>query len=407
MIGEAWWAIIAILALISVVMRQSQLFLMTLLLAIVGGASYLWTKYCLAGVSYRRRFGATRLFYGEETDLDVEITNAKPLPLAWLRADDGFPEDVKLLNGRLRYSHLPRRRRLVNLLSLRWYEMVTRHYRLKAVQRGAWEFGPLELESGDIFGLALKAKQLPETETLIVYPKIVPITDLGLPARHPFGDYKTTHRLIEDPLRLMGSREYQQGDSPRHIHWKASARQQTLQTKVFDPSASRPLAIFLNINTFRFPWEGLDQELQELAITVAASIAHYAWEERYQLGLYVNSVAKPAAQRIRLRPSSHPTQLNRVLEALARTVDYGRWPISRLLDLEAGNLPYGTTIVVITPLIDDELKKTLLNVKRREHAVTLIAIGDAQLDVSLPGVTYYHIGRKEAWHELAALEFAA
>ena len=38
------------------------------------------------------------------------------------------------------------RRLLVNLLSLRWYERVTRHYRLRAVQRGAWRVGPVELD---------------------------------------------------------------------------------------------------------------------------------------------------------------------------------------------------------------------------------------------------------------------
>jgi len=35
--------------------------------------------------------------------------------------------------------------------------------------------------------------------------------------------------------------------------------------------------------------------LQELAITAAASIARYAWENGYHVGLYVNSVVQPAA----------------------------------------------------------------------------------------------------------------
>jgi uncharacterized protein (DUF58 family) len=288
--GGFWWSLIVLLALSSVILRHNLLFLMSLLLALLGGVSLVWTRYCLAGVGYRRRFASARLFYGEETDLYVEMINAKPLPLAWLQAEDEFPADVELLTGQLRYHYLPGRRRLVNLLSLRWYERVTRHYRVRGGQRGAWQFGPAELKSGDLFGFANRREQVAETQTLLVYPKMVPLTALGLSARRPFGDFKVSRRMLEDPLRLRGTREYAPGDSFRHIHWKATARRRELQTKVFEPSATRPLAIFLNINTFEYLQEGQDPIVEELAITTAASIARYGWEAGYQVGLYVNSV---------------------------------------------------------------------------------------------------------------------
>jgi uncharacterized protein (DUF58 family) len=404
--GRAWWSIVGLLALLSVVLRHNLLFLMSLLMALFGGATWLWNRYCLAGVSYQRRFGSIRLFYGEETDLYVEIVNAKPLPLAWLRIEDEYPAEVKLLAVRLYYSYRPKRRLLVNLLSLRWYERVTRHYRLRGTQRGAWKFGPVEIESGDIFGLASRRDTCPETQTLLVYPKVVPLTTLGLPARHPFGDFKTPRRVIEDPIRLMGVREYAPGDSFRHIHWKATAHRRELQTKVFEPSAARPLAIFLNINTFEYIYEGLDRTLQELAITAAASIARYAWENGYHIGLYVNSVVQPGGYRIRIQPGNHPDQLIRVFEALARMVDYGRWPIEMVLQVEANSLRYGTTIVVVSPIVNDHLRKTLVDLRRREYGVTLVALGQGRLDTPLLGVQYYYIGGREVWHELAALELA-
>jgi uncharacterized protein (DUF58 family) len=404
--GRAWWSIIGLLVLLSVILRHNLLFLMSLLLALLGGATLLWTRYCLAGMSYRRRFSSPRLFYGEETDLYVEIVNAKPLPLAWLRIEDEYPAEVKLLTSRLYYSYRPGRRLLVNLLSLRWYERVTRHYRLRGTHRGAWKFGPVELKSGDIFGLATRRETWQETQTLLVYPKVVPITALGLPARHPFGDFKTPRRVMEDPIRLMGVREYAPGDSFRHIHWKATAHRRELQTKVFEPSAARPLAIFLNINTFEYIYEGIDSLLQELAITAAASIARYAWENGYHIGLYVNSVVQPGGYRIRIQPGNHPDQLIRVFEALARAVDYGRWPIETVLQVEADGLRYGTTIVVVSPIVNDHLRKTLVDLRRRECGVVLVALGKGRLDTPLPGVQYYYIGGREVWHGLEALELA-
>ena len=401
-----WWWLVALLVVLGLALRHNLLFLMSLLMALAGGASWLWTRFCLAGVTYRRRFGARRLFYGDETGLSLEVVNAKPLPLAWLRVEDEFPAELELLNAPLSASHLPGRRLLVNLLSLRWYERVTRHYRLRAGQRGAMVLGPAVVTSGDIFGQDVRHQTLLETDTLLVYPKMVPLTALGLPARHPFGDLRTPRRVVEDPLRLMGAREYRPGDSYRHIHWKASAHRQALQTKVFDPSATRPLAIFLNVNTFEFIYEGLDRELQEFAITAAASIARFACEEGHPTGLYVNSVTWPGGQRIRIRPNAHPDQLARILEALARVVMYGRWPIDAVVALESPTLRYGTTVVVVTPRINDRLRRALADLPRHGLAATLVALGDARLDAPLPGVSYHHIGGREVWHGLQSLALA-
>jgi len=402
--GRIWWVVVALVAAIGAIQVNRLLLLMSLLLALTGGASYLWARYCLAGVSYRRRFSSARVFYGEETDLFLETVNAKPLPLAWLRTSDGFPADVKLLTGTLNRTLNPRRRLLVNTLSMRWYERVTRRYRLRGVKRGAWEFGPAQIASGDIFGLSVKREALEGTSTLVVYPKIVPISALGLPTLHPFGNFRTPQRLIDDPIRLIGARDYVRGDSFRRIHWKATARRRALQTKVLDPSASRPLAIFLNVRTSRQIL--VNRDVLELAITTAASIARWGWEEGCPIGLYVNSILQSSRERIRIPPMTHPDRLNWILEALARVDILGPWSIATILQQEADALAYGSSVVVISALLDDRLKRTLVDLRRREHGVTLIALGDAQVDQPLPGVRSFHIGGGEVWHELEALELA-
>jgi len=405
-----WWWLVGFLFLASIVLHQNVLFLMSLLLALVGGTSFLWARYCLVGVSYQRRFGSLYLFQGEETTLDIEITNAKPLPLPWLRAEDEFPDQVTVIHGALTPSSRAGRREMVTMLSLRWYERVTRHYRLRAVKRGAWSFGPLSISAEDIFGFTLKSTTMPGVQTLVVYPKIVPVTALGLPAQHPFGDFRTPLRVIEDPIRLMGTRDYAPGDNFRHIHWKATARQGTLQTKVFEPSASRPLAIFLNVNTFEHVWEGIDSQVQEMAITAAASIARFGWDQGSPIGLYANSIVFPGGDRIRIPPGTHSDQLIWVLEALAKVVEYGRWPVEAVMQVEAGALPYGTTAVVITAVVNDALLRTLMDLRRREHGVVLVTLGKAQVEAPPPGVVYYHIDRQsggqEDGRELEALQLA-
>lgn len=403
------YIVIGALLLISVWMRNEVLFLITILLGLVAAASQLWARYCLVGVNYRRHFGSTRLYLGEETELAIEIVNAKPLPLPWLRADDTVPGGLSIASQQVEEQERPEgiRRQLVNVLSLRWYERVIRRYRLRGEQRGAWSFDHVQLRSGDIFGFNIQRSVLEMTDTVIVYPRIVPVTALGLPARHPLGDFRSPRRVIEDPLRMMGVREYAQGDNFRHIHWKATARRQELQTKVFEPSASRPVALFLNVNTTEMFYQGYDWELREYAITVAASLARHLWTEGHPLGLYCNALTPGSTQHIRLRPRAHPGQLEEILTALARIDEgWGRWPLERLLQLEANRLPYGATVVVVTAVLNTRLAQTISDLRRREFGLMLITLGDAKLRAPIPNLHVHHIDKDEAWHEVAALELA-
>jgi uncharacterized protein (DUF58 family) len=400
------WGLLALL-LLSVLLRSAPLFLLTLLLGLIAGAALLWLRVCLAGVSYTRHFERTRLFHGDEIALDIEIVNAKPLPLAWLRAEDELPKALQISPARLTHSHRPERLRLINLISLRWYERVTRHYRVTALRRGAWTFGPARLLSGDMFGFDVREEEVAHIDTLLVYPRIAPLTALGLPSDRPFGEFRAMRQLAEDPLRLNGARDYVSGDSMRYVHWKATARRNSLQTKTFDASANRPLALFLNINTHEHAWEGYDPDLQEYAITATASLAHWAWEQGQAVGLFANTVMQPGARIVRIRPAGHRDQLTLIFEALARIIPFGRWPLEESLRYEGPHLPYGTTIVVITALLTEPLRRTLLYLHDRGFALALVTLGGAGNAPLIPGVRRYHIGGHAEWDALTSLHLSA
>lgn len=414
------WIAISILILLSVILRQRLLFLISLILLMLAGASYLWARYCLAGVTYTRQFDQRRLFHGDDVAMEIEIVNAKPLPLPWLRIDDEFPLSMHPQDDspvELRQSSVFARRRLVNVLSMRWYERVLRRYQLKGARRGMWHFGPAQIRSGDIFGFDIRRHTHEPIDSLLVYPKVVPVHQLGLPPGHPFGDFGSRRRIIQDPLRLMGTRAYAPGDSYRHIHWKATARRQTLQTKVFEPSATRPVAIFLNLKTVSGLDVGHDFQLMEFAISAAASIARHVWEESQPVGLFANALVlgnnidevsgkRATVGRVRIAPRSHPEQLQRILEALARLDGRGRWPISNLLQAESGGLAFGTTVAIISAVMDNPLRATLSHLNRKGFRVVLISLGEGKLEKLLPGVIEYYIGSHEEWHNLEEIKSA-
>ncbi len=404
--NRGWWLLLIILFVVSVTLRLNLLLLVTFLMGLLLGAAWLWQKYSLDALTYVRRFDKTRLFYGETTELFLQVTNAKPLPLPWLRAEDEFASALEVTPEKAVYSFRSGRRILHNMLSLRWYERVTRRFAVQGTQRGAWRFGPTTLVTGDLFGFTTRHMELRQTDTILVYPKLLSLSEMGIPAQRPFGDLKTDRRLVEDPLRLMGARPYVSGDSYRHIHWKATSHRQSLQTKVFEPSASRPLAVFVNVNTSLYLIEGLDYELREYAISAAASIAQWAYDNGHPIGMYVNAVMQPGGLRLRIRPGQGANQLTDILESLARISGYGRWPLADLLMEESRHLPYGTSIVAVTAVVSDEMKHVLMDLTQRGSTATLVTLGPRDVGILPAGVRTYPIGGRKEWRELATLAVA-
>ena len=408
--GRTGWMAAVLILLVALITRNSLIFTMALIMGLLGTVVWLWSRYSLSEVTYRRRFGVDRLFFGEQTELLLEVTNAKPLPLAWLRCEDEIPVALGLAPDERASHYHPSRRVLFNIFSLGLYQRVIRRYTVTGLQRGAWKYGPVKLVCGDIFGFRSQRKEFADTSLLLVYPRLYSLPELGLDSRHPFGDYQSRNRLVDDPLRLSGVREYLPGDNFRHIHWKATARRQELQTKLFEPSASRPLAIFINIRTFNHRFEGIDPDLREFGISVGASLARWAQLRGEAFGVYANGLMQ-AGRRVRIAPSAHPQQLMRVLEALAHCGGVPHTTIERVLQLEADHLRNGTSVVLISATLPESLCRVLADLQRRGFAITLLGIGGLTLERAIPGVAFQTLSQQalselplEAEAEIAELE---
>ncbi len=375
MLSRPFLAGLGLLFILSLVLKSPLLFLLTVLLTFVAGAAWVWDRYCLSGVKYARTLAARSLFAGESTDLAVEIVNAKPLPLAWLKTQDEFPEAVIVNKGTLGPSGQSDRRLLTNIFSPRWYERVRRHYQIQARRRGVFQFGPVRLTSGDIFGFRARQVEQAQPHTLTVYPKIVPMDQLHLQPARPLGDEATHRRILTDPLKLAGVRDYVPGDSVRHIHWKATARRGSLQTKLFDPSAAQQLGVCLNLQSLETAYGGLFADDLETAIVVAASLAHAALEARVPVGMLSNGTLRDAQGLAWLPASRHGEHELRLLELLAQITYFTHIHFEQLLRAEAGRFAYGATLVIVSTLYTEGIVAQLLNLRRLGHPVALILVG--------------------------------
>ncbi len=391
MFNDTWIALALFIIIIGLVAHQGGLLVIAALLLTVLPVAWLWNRYALSGVQYERTLSEKRAFIGETVELTVRIVNRKLLPLSWLHVEDDFPTAVQIDDNELETTSQSERGYLCNLLAMRWYERVSRRYRLHCGQRGYFQLGPAHLQSGDIFGLFSAKATAPHLDWLIVYPQIWPIEALGLPPKDPFGEVKARQRIFEDPSRTIGVRDHQPQDSFRHIHWKATARHQELQSKVYEPSTSHNLVIFLNVATFAKHWEGTRPALLERTISTAASVASYGIERRYIVGLVANGSLPHSDQPIKVLPSRNPRQLTRILEMLAAVHPLATVSFERLLTAESPKLPWGATLVVVTAVTTEELMVTLLRLREAGRRLVLISLADEPPARVPDGILTYHL----------------
>jgi len=391
MFNENWVALALFAIVLGLLLHQNDLLSMSALVLTVALAGWSWNHFCLRGISYKRSFSERRAFLGETIDFTLRVTNTKWLPVAWLRIEDEYPLPVTLVEGDVQPSTKADVGLLCNLMSLRWWEKVRWCYRLRCDRRGFYPFGPAHLQSGDLFGLFSSLAVRPAVDWLIVYPAVKPLEAIALPSKEPFGEVRSRLRIFEDPSRAVGIRDYQQEDAFKHIHWKATARRQDLQVKVYEPTTSFQLVLFLNMATLPKYWQGVIPELLEQAISVTASIASYATDKRFQVGLVANGCWPESDQPLKVLPSRSPDQLTRILEALAAVSALPTISVEDLLNRESTHLAWGAALIVVTAVVTEDLMAAMTRLQSAGRRMVLVRLDDKPLPCETGGIAVHRV----------------
>lgn len=379
---------------------------------------YAWSRWYtprgLQRLEVRRRF-PERAFYGEQVDVTLEITNRNRLPLPWLQLHESIA--VQLRAG-------PVMRRVLSLGGRKTADCT---YTIAGRWRGYYRLGPLRLETGDLFGLFPAQTGHLAADYFTVYPRIIPLSQLGLPSRLPFGTIASRQRLFEDPARPMGVRHFRSGDSLRQINWKVSAHTQELMVRTLEPAISLETAVLLNLHSGDYERRSRLNTV-EWAIEVAASLAVHLVNRRQPVGFMTNGVdplqgttaaastfdeesgrlrmqrpfGDQVGQRTLTLPSIIPprngrTHLMKILERLARiesddTISFNQWAPNACL-----HLSWGVTILAITAAGDEATCHTLHRLVRSGFNPILIVVepdrnfGHVRQRAQRLGFAAYHV----------------
>ena len=395
MLGRKWFLITFVLLIASLIVKQPALLVITLLFFLTSGIARLWSRYSLQRLDYKRELSGQRVFFGDTITMDISLSNSKFLPLPWINVEEEVPEEVVFLKGKTieGSSDKPYRSIFSGFFSMSWYHRLTRRYPIQCLKRGVFTFGPGRVNSGDPFGFFRNTLPIEQEDRLIVYPRIVPLELLNIPSRHPFGDLRIKRHLFEDPVQVMTTRDYINGDPMKRIHWKASARLQRLQSRVFEHTTTMDMALFLDTRTIprEYYWNEVATDLLETAVITATAIADRCIKDGYKVGLYANELYFNSTHLLEIPPSENTGQFKDILEALAHIRGIPFITIDKLLSREARQLSWETTIVLITAVLTDENIATLRHFRRAGRRISLVLIGKDAHTVRLNGITVYNV----------------
>lgn len=148
---------------------------------------------------------------------------------------------------------------------------VTVSYQLPTSVRGVIELGPLEAEVSDPLGLLRRTRVVAGSDHVTVAPRA---HSLAMPqlGSGPLGRHLLAQARRLGPGEFHSLREYVDGDEPRSIHWRASARGESILVKQHAVEGLRRMLVVLDSD----PASYADPASFERAITVAASLVHSA-----------------------------------------------------------------------------------------------------------------------------------
>lgn len=340
-----------------------------------------WTRWVARRVEVERLY-TDRAFTGDSVTVRLLVRNTGLLPLPWLEMSESVPLD-------LREEPFP-----TQVFSLSSHGRKDFAYQLYCRRRGYYRLGPMRFSTGDLLGVDERVLHAEEPRALVVYPRIVPLDRLGLPTSSALVTRPARTPLFEDPSRVLGVRAYVPGDSPRRIHWSASARTGELVVKQYQPAIAREMLICLDLDPHGyedFRW----REAIENAIVVAASLANHAITREGQpagLAAIGRDPLIDSEASFTLAPGGERGHLIALLEVLARIQPSSSHQFVDLLRGQGARLRWGSTVVVITGRLSEDLAHTVLYLKRSGRAVALILVQPEHLrEAVAPGVPTYHL----------------
>mgnify|MGYP001116006015 CR=1 FL=1 len=313
--------------------------------------NYLYAYFSIRGIVIKRSSRGLRHEVGDFFEENFELFNKSLIWVIWLELIDhsGISAHEK--------------ERIFSLIAPKKIRTYITYSLLS--KRGAFKLGPMEIFSGDPFGIFSVSRKIKGKDTLVVLPYVVDINRFVYLPGYLMGGNILRKTSIEATPYAAGIREYLPGDPLNRIHWPTTVKRGKLMVKEFDRDPQMNAWIFLDAQK-EVHVERINQQIEydanslwflrkkhqfslprstmEYAVSISASIIKFYLKHKYAAGLAITG------RKINLIPAEKgDRQLGKLLEALAFVKCNGNIPLVSLIEWQVKNIPRGSMIVLVTP----------------------------------------------------------
>ncbi|MGD2216646.1 MAG: DUF58 domain-containing protein [Gemmatimonadales bacterium] len=329
-----------------------------ILLVGLGGAlltSYLWARSLSEGLRLTRemRFGWAQV--GDRVEERFTLLNDNPLPALWVEVVD---------HSTMPGYHNHRVAILGGQDSTRW--------RTKGIctQRGLFTLGPTSLSTGDPLGIFTAELDYPGSIPFMVMPPVVSLPSIDVASGGRAGEGRPRLNAPERTASAATVREYLPGDSPRWIHWRTSARRESLYVRLFEGVPAGDWWILLDMNQRVQVGQGLDAT-EEHGVILAASLADRGLRSGKAVGLVTHG-----EELVWLSPRGGEGRRWEILRALA-LIGPGECPLSEGLTQIGPAFGRYASLVIITPDLRSQWVEALVPLIRQDIIPTVLLLDRA------------------------------
>jgi uncharacterized protein (DUF58 family) len=317
--------IACVLLLVSFYQETYWLIFLACFLVVLSRMSLYYLNHVSDQLVFDNRKETIRLSVGEETTLTLKLSQLSRLPIF-----RGIVElKLESIVEGVGIPSFPSESNVVFTIPihLKGKETLQIPLPLKAVTRGATRIKSINITIQNFFGygfVELSYNPFIHKELIIhPIPISVPQTE-KLFATKAQGEFPTQSSMHEHLLSPIGTRDYVYSDSFSRIHWKASAKTQTLQTKVFEKTAHYSWTFIINLRVPNMPnyHLGVVENLESI-ISNVAYMAQFATKKGIEFELFLNLRMASEAAVYHLPKGGGTKQLGKLLDLLARLNERG------------------------------------------------------------------------------------
>lgn len=239
-------------------------------------------------------------------------------------------------------------------------------------KRGYCNVGEIELIVQDIYKIYKFKKKILNKKSLLVYPKIIPLSSFKIASAGYLGEFIALDGQLDDKTMMNSLREYVHGDNLKSIHWKLTAKKAQPIVKLYDKISDSKVLIFIDnsVNSYK---DDIEERLEDKMVDIALSIIDYYFNKNIDFKLFYQKRNETFEIN-----GSDAGDIKVFLDIFAKLKSDGELIFHEFLINNIEGADRNPNVIIITPRLNKAIGAAALELLSRNLTPFFLTVGDRE-----------------------------